>query len=156
MKIGDKVPAFEVQSFHANSINTLHSNDLLGKYWVLYFYPKDSTPGCTTEGNDFNQLYDQFLANNCDVFGVSRDGLKSHEKFSCKQGFRFPLIADEDEVLCQIFDVIKPKKMYGKEFIGIERSTFIIDKAGQLKHEFRKVKVKDHAKEVLSLIKADN
>lgn len=149
MKVGQKVPDFEGQS----SVGVIRSQELLGKSWVLYFYPKDSTPGCTTEGIDFNALYDEFLANNCEVIGVSRDNLKSHDKFICKHGFRFPLIADEDENICKLFDVIKPKKLYGKEYIGIERSTFIIDEEGKLQHEFRKVKVKGHAEAVLSLIK---
>lgn len=149
MKVGQKVPDFEGQS----SVGVIRSQALLGKSWVLYFYPKDSTPGCTTEGIDFNALYDEFLANNCEVIGVSRDSLKSHDKFICKHGFRFPLIADEDENICKLFDVIKPKKLYGKEYIGIERSTFIIDEEGKLQHEFRKVKVKGHAEAVLSLIK---
>ncbi len=149
MEIGQAIPDFTAQS----SAGSISPQQLLGKRWVLYFYPKDNTPGCTTEGIDFNALYDEFLSHNCALIGVSRDSLKSHDKFICKHAFRFPLISDEDETVCNIFDVIKPKKLYGKEYIGIERSTFIIDEQGKLQHEFRKVKVKGHAEAVLSLIK---
>lgn len=152
MEIGKKVPDFTAES----SAGTIKSKDLLGKRWVLYFYPKDNTPGCTTEGIEFNAHYDEFLANNCEVIGVSRDSLKSHDKFICKYEFKFPLIADEDESVCKLFDVIKPKKLYGKEYVGIERSTFIIDEKGKLAHEFRKVKVKGHVEAVLDLVKQAN
>ena len=128
--------------------------DLRGKNVVLYFYPKDSTPGCTTEGQDFRDRYAKFKRANTVIFGVSRDSLKSHENFKTKQSFPFELISDPDEKLCKQFDVIKEKKLYGKTFMGIERSTFLIDKDGKLRGEWRKVKVKGHADEVLEAAKA--
>ncbi len=149
MEVGQKIPEFEGQS----STGVISSQALIGKRWVLYFYPKDNTPGCTTEGIDFNNLYDEFQRNNCEVIGISRDSLKSHDKFICKYEFKFPLISDEDETICKLFDVIKPKKLYGKEYVGIVRSTFIIDEKGVLQHAFRKVKVKEHAATVLELVK---
>ena len=102
---------------------------------VIYFYPKDSTPGCTTEGQDFRDQHAAFQAANTVVFGVSRDGMKSHENFKCKQAFPFELISDKDEALCQLFDVIKLKRLYGKEYLGIDRSTFLIDAQGVLRRE---------------------
>ncbi|KAA0875127.1 peroxiredoxin [Nitrincola tapanii] len=125
-----------------------------GRHLVIYFYPKDSTPGCTTEGQDFRDLYAEFQALDTDIYGVSRDGLRSHENFRSKQDFPFQLISDADEALCQLFDVIKLKKMYGKESLGIERSTFLIDKEGVLRQEWRKVKVAGHAAEVLEAVKS--
>lgn len=148
--VGKKVPAF---SLPATSDKQLALKDFKGKKLVLYFYPKDSTPGCTTEGNDFKALYSKFLKANCEVLGVSRDSLKRHENFKAKQGFPFELLSDEEEVLCEIFDVIKLKKLYGKEYLGIERSTFIIDESGKLAKEWRKVKVTGHAAEVLEAVK---
>ena len=114
------------------------------------------TPGCTTEGQDFRDYHQQFIAANTVVFGVSRDSLKSHENFCQKQNFPFALISDQDESLCQLFDVIKLKKMYGRESLGVERSTFLIDAEGTLQKEWRKVKVKDHVKEVLEQAQALN
>lgn len=134
--------------------NTVTLSELAGKNVVIYFYPKDSTPGCTTEGQDFRDLYDEFLALDTVIFGVSKDSLKSHENFKAKQNFPFELISDSDEALCQQFDVIKLKKLYGKEYMGIERSTFLIDKQGTLRQEWRKVKVAGHAEEVLSAVKS--
>lgn len=125
-----------------------------GRHLVIYFYPKDSTPGCTTEGQDFRDLYAEFQALDTDIYGVSRDGLRSHENFRSKQDFPFQLISDANEALCQLFDVIKLKKMYGKESLGIERSTFLIDKEGVLRQEWRKVKVAGHAAEVLEAVKS--
>ena len=122
---------------------------LKGQQVVIYFYPKDSTPGCTTEGQDFRDQYPAFQAANTLIFGVSRDGMKSHENFKCKQAFPFELISDKDEALCQLFDVIKLKKLYGKEYLGIERSTFLIDADGVLRHEWRGVKVPGHVEAVL-------
>lgn len=119
---------------------------------ILYFYPKDSTPGCTTEGQDFRDAYAQFQAADTVVFGISRDSLKSHENFKAKQAFPFELLADVDEVACQLFDVIKLKNMYGKQVLGIERSTFLIDKQGILRHEWRKVSVKGHVEAVLTAV----
>lgn len=114
---------------------------LKGKQVVLYFYPKDSTPGCTTEGQGFRDQYAAFQKANTEVFGISRDGLKSHENFKCKQEFPFELISDKDEAVCQLFDVIKLKKLYGKEYMGVDRSTFLIDRDGVLRQEWRGVKV---------------
>ncbi len=128
--------------------------DLRGQNVVLYFYPKDSTPGCTTEGRDFSALHAKFRRQNTVIFGVSRDSLASHEKFRDKQGFKFDLISDPDEKLCKKFDVIHEKTLYGRKFMGVVRSTFLIDAAGKLRQEWRKVKVKGHAEEVLEAAKA--
>ncbi len=133
---------------------TIRLKDLRGRNVVIYFYPKDSTPGCTTEGQDFRDRHAKFKRANTVIFGVSRDSLKSHENFKAKQSFPFELISDPDEKLCKQFDVIKEKKLYGKTFMGIERSTFLIDKDGKLRGEWRKVKVKGHADEVLEAAKA--
>ncbi|WP_022972924.1 peroxiredoxin [Xanthomonas maliensis] len=128
--------------------------DFAGKWLGLYFYPKDSTPGCTTEGLDFNALLPQFRALGAEVLGVSRDSVKSHDNFCAKQGFAFPLISDGDEALCHAFDVIKEKNMYGKQVLGIERSTFLLSPAGQVVQSWRKVKVAGHADAVLAAVKA--
>ena len=127
---------------------------LKGQNVVIYFYPKDSTPGCTTEGQDFRDHHAAFQAANTLVFGVSRDGMKSHENFKCKQAFPFELISDKDEALCQLFDVIKLKKLYGKEYLGVDRSTFLIDKNGVLRQEWRGVKVPGHVEAVLAAAQA--
>jgi len=116
---------------------------------VLYFYSKDSTPGCTTEGQNFRDLHDEFLANDTVIFGISRDTMRRHENFKAKQEFPFELISDESEEICNLFDIIKLKKLYGKEYMGIVRSTFLINKQGILTHEWRNLKVKGHAAEVL-------
>lgn len=121
---------------------------------VLYFYPKDSTPGCTTEGLEFNALLPKFAKLGCDVLGVSRDSVKSHQNFCTKQGFTFQLVSDADEALCKAFDVIKEKNMYGKTVLGIERSSFLIAPGGVLAAEWRKVKVAGHAQAVLDALKA--
>ncbi|WP_045727311.1 peroxiredoxin [Xanthomonas sp. GPE 39] len=126
--------------------------DYAGGWLVLYFYPKDSTPGCTTEGLDFNALLPQFQKAGAVVLGVSRDSVKSHDNFCAKQGFRFPLISDADEALCHAFDVIKEKNMYGRQVLGIERSTFLISPSGQVLHSWRKVKVAGHAQAVLDTL----
>ncbi|MEO1245531.1 MAG: peroxiredoxin [Pseudomonadota bacterium] len=128
--------------------------DLRGQNVVIYFYPKDSTPGCTLEGQDFRDLHTRFRRQKTVILGVSRDSLKSHEKFREKQSFPFDLLSDPDETLCKQFDVIREKKLYGKTFLGVERSTFLIDKTGKLRNEWRKVKVKGHAEEVLEAVKA--
>ena len=138
----------------ATSETTVSLSELKGSNVVIYFYPKDSTPGCTTEGQNFRDLYDQFQAANTVIFGVSRDGMRAHENFKAKQSFPFELISDPDETLCRLFDVIKLKKMYGKEHMGVERSTFLIDAEGILRNEWRKVKVKGHVDEVLEAVKA--
>lgn len=129
---------------------------LKGRQVVIYFYPKDSTPGCITEGQDFRDQHAAFQAANTVIFGVSRDSMKSHENFKCKQAFPFELISDKDEALCQLFDVIKLKKLYGKEYLGIDRSTFLIDAQGVLRQEWRGVKVPGHADEVLAAAQALN
>ena len=128
--------------------------DYAGKWLVLYFYPKDSTPGCTTEGLDFNALLPKFRKLGGEVLGVSRDSVKSHDNFCAKQGFAFPLASDADERLCKAFDVIRPKKLYGREFIGIERSTFLVDPKGLVVQAWRPVKVPGHAQAVLDALKA--
>lgn len=120
-----------------------------GKNIVLYFYPKDSTPGCITEGQDFRDNYQRFLNANTLIYGVSRDSIKSHENFKAKQNFPFELISDSDEKLCNMFNVIQLKKLYGREYMGIVRSTFIIDKNGNILKKWTNVKVKGHALEVL-------
>ena len=127
---------------------------LAGQWVVLYFYPKDSTPGCTTEGIEFNALLPQFTSAGATVFGVSRDSVKSHDNFCGKQGFGFALISDADEALCAAFDVIKLKNMYGKQVRGIERSTFLIAPDGTLAAQWRKVKVAGHAQAVLNQLQA--
>jgi peroxiredoxin Q/BCP len=128
--------------------------DYAGKWLVLYFYPKDSTPGCTTEGIDFNALLPKFRKLGAEILGVSRDSLKSHQNFCEKQGFKFDLVSDPDEKLCKAFDVIKPKKLYGREYVGIERSTFLIDPQGVVRQAWRPVKVPGHAQAVLDALKA--
>lgn len=133
---------------------TIQLKALRGQNVVLYFYPKDSTPGCTTEGRDFSALHAKFRRQKTVILGVSRDSLASHEKFREKQGFQFDLISDPDEMLCRKFDVIQEKTLYGRKFMGVERSTFLIDADGKLRQEWRKVKVKGHADEVLEAVKA--
>lgn len=133
---------------------TFQLSDFKGKKIVLYFYPKDNTPGCTTEGIQFRDLYPQFQQANAEIFGVSRDSIRSHEDFKAKLGMPFELISDPDETLCMMFDVMKMKNMYGKKVRGIERSTFIIDESGKLVKEWRGVKVPGHIDEVLEFVKA--
>ncbi|MFJ7566661.1 peroxiredoxin [Herminiimonas sp. NPDC097707] len=133
---------------------TFQLSDYKGKRIVLYFYPKDNTPGCTTEGIQFRELYSQFQAANAEIFGVSRDSIRSHEGFKEKLALPFELISDPDETLCTMFDVMKMKNMYGKKVRGIERSTFIIDESGKLVKEWRGVKVPGHIDEVLEFVKA--
>lgn len=125
-----------------------------GRYTVLYFYPKDNTSGCTMEGRDFAALYTQFKEAGCEVIGVSRDSIKSHTNFCNKQGFPFALISDGEEALCKAFDVIKLKKLYGRKYMGIERSTFLINPQGVVCAEWRKVKVAGHAQAVLEHLKS--
>ena len=138
----------------ATGVKTVRLKELRGTNVVLYFYPKDSTPGCTTEGRDFSALHAKFKRQNTVIFGVSRDSIKSHEKFKDKQGFKFDLLSDPDEVLCKQFDVIHEKTLYGRKFMGVVRSTFLIDVDGKLRQEWRPVKVKGHAEEVLTAVKA--
>jgi thioredoxin-dependent peroxiredoxin len=133
---------------------TVRLKELRGKNVVLYFYPKDSTPGCTMEGRDFRELHARFRRLNTVVFGISRDSIASHEKFKEKQKFPFELLSDPDEAVCRQFDVIREKTLYGRTFMGVERSTFLIDAAGKLRAEWRKVKVSGHAQEVLKAVKS--
>ncbi len=148
-ELGKPIPDFQVES--TNGPITLSS--LKGKTVVLYFYPKDNTPGCTTEGENFRDLYPEFQQHNCEVFGISRDSVKSHCQFKSKKEFPFELLADSEEHLCQLFDVIKQKNMYGKQVRGIERSTFVINNKSELIAQWRKVKIANHAQEVLDFIK---
>ena len=136
----------------ATSGKTFKLSNFRGKTLVLYFYPKDSTPGCTTQGMQFRDHYGEFQKANCEIFGISRDSLKSHENFKAKFTFPFELLADTEELACTIFGVIKMKNMYGKQVRGIERSTFVIDKNGVLSQEWRGVKVDGHVPEVLQVI----
>ncbi|KGF63149.1 MULTISPECIES: peroxiredoxin [Pseudomonas] len=151
VELDQPVADFQVQ---ATSEQAVTLSGLKGQQVVLYFYPKDSTPGCTTQGQGFRDHHADFLAANTVVFGVSRDGLKSHENFKAKQAFPFELISDKDESLCQLFDVIKLKKLYGKEYLGVDRSTFLIDKDGVLRQEWRGVKVPGHVAAVLEAAQA--
>jgi len=149
--IGAPAPGF---SLPATGDRTMGLADLHGRPVVLYFYPKDSTPGCTQEGLDFQALSAQFAARGAAILGVSRDSVASHEKFRSKQGFSFDLLSDPQETACRAYDVIREKNMYGKTVVGIERSTFLIDAGGVLREAWRKVKVKNHAAAVLARLKA--
>ena len=128
-------------------------SDYAGRWLVLYFYPKDNTPGCTTEGIDFNAVYPKIRKAGGELLGVSRDSVKSHANFCNKHGFAFDLVSDGDEAVCRAFGVIKPKKLYGRDYIGIERSTFLIDPKGRVVQSWRGVKVAGHAEEVLAALK---
>ena len=147
---GKKCPIFKWDS---TSNKTISNKDFLGKNLVIYFYPKDSTPGCTTEGQDFRDNYKTFKKLNTDILGVSRDSVKSHENFKQKQSFPFELLSDPEEIMCKDFDVMKLKSMYGKEYIGVDRSTFLISSEGKIIKEWRSVKVKGHVNEVLDEVK---
>ncbi len=149
--LGKKVTDFSIP---ATGETTFRLADHKGRAVVLYFYPKDNTPGCTVEGTDFRDLHKEFAKRGAIVAGVSRDSMKSHEGFKAKMGFPFPLLSDADEKLCTQFDVIKMKNMYGKKVRGIERSTFLIGPDGKLVQEWRKVKVEGHAAAVLAAVKA--
>jgi peroxiredoxin Q/BCP len=146
LEVGQAVPDF---SANATSDTIYTNTSIQGKNAVIYFYPKDNTPGCTTEGQDFRDAISEFNDCNTVIIGVSRDSMRTHENYKKKHEFPFELISDPDEHFCKIFDVIKLKKLYGKEYMGIERSTFLIDAQGILKQEWRKVKVKEHVKAVL-------
>ncbi len=150
-EIGQPAPDFDTAST-AGGRQTL--GDLKGRKLVLYFYPKDNTTGCTLEGQNFRDLHGQFEAANAVVLGVSRESIRSHDNFRAKQGFPFHLLSDPDETLCKAYDVMKQKSMYGRQYMGVERSTFLIDEQGVLRREWRKVKVKGHAKEVLEAVRA--
>lgn len=135
--------------FDSTSDDLKHFNDLNGKSLIVYFYPKDNTPGCTQQANDFKQAYTKLQAMNIEVIGVSRDSIRSHHNFINKYDLPFPLISDTDEIVCRTFDVIKLKKLYGREYLGIERSTFIINSDGKVQHEWRNVRAKGHVERVL-------
>ena len=147
----ERAPAF---SAPATGDKKLALSDFAGRTLVLYFYPRDNTPGCTQEGEAFRDLYDQFQAAGADIVGVSRDSLRKHENFRAKYDFPFDLISDADEKLCNAFGVLKEKNMYGRKHIGIERSTFVIDGGGVIRQVWRGVKVADHADEVLTAVRA--
>ena len=149
LQLNQVVPNFKCNATNDNQISI---KDLRGKKVVLYFYPKDNTPGCTTESIEFNGLLKEFSKMNTLIFGISRDNLASHEKFKQKYDFSFELISDEDESVCNLFGVIKEKNLYGRKYLGIERSTFLIDEKGKLIAEWRKVKAKGHAQSILDHI----
>ena len=151
VNIGEKVADFSVP---ATGDKSLSLSDFKDKNLVVYFYPKDNTPGCTLEGQDFRDHYPAFQAANTEILGVSRDSVSSHERFREKQNFPFDLLADEDEALCRLFDVIHEKNMYGRKVMGVVRSTFLIDGDGVLRAEWRKVRVKGHVEAVLEAAQA--
>jgi peroxiredoxin Q/BCP len=150
VKPGDKSPDLPLV---LGSGKTARLSDYRGKWLVLYFYPKDSTPGCTTEGLEFNALLTRFRRAGAEILGVSKDSVKSHANFRAKQGFRFDLVSDADEALCKAFDVIREKSLYGRKFLGIERSTFLIDPDGRVAAEWRKVRVAGHAEAVYDALR---
>jgi thioredoxin-dependent peroxiredoxin len=149
--LNQPVSEFELPS---TGSKTFKLSEHLGKTLIIYFYPKDSTPGCTSQGQQFRDAYSEFQAAGAEIFGISRDSIKSHENFKAKFTFPFDLLSDTEEIACNIFGVMKMKNMYGKQVRGIERSTFIVDKKGVLVHEWRGVKVDGHAKEVLNFIQS--
>ena len=150
MNLNNKVPNFELEGTNNLSFNLAN---FIGKYIVIYFYPKDSTPGCTNEGIDFKENISKFKKLNAEIFGVSRDTIKSHENFKAKYNFPFELLSDSEEIACNLFGVIKMKNMYGKKIRGIERSTFLISPEGNLINEWRGVKVNGHIEEILEVLK---
>ena len=152
MDIGDRIPDLPLA---LSSGKHASLGDYAGNWLVLYFYPKDSTPGCTTEGLDFNALLPKFKRAGAQVLGVSRDSLKSHQNFCSKQGFKFDLVSDGDEAVCNAFGVIQPKKLYGRDYVGIVRSTFLIDPDGVIRQKWQPVKVAGHAQAVLDALKAE-
>lgn len=153
VEVGKKVSAFRLL---ATGEQTISLSGMKGKNIVLYFYPKDNTPGCTQEGQDFRDNIAKFKRQNCIILGISRDTVRTHENFKAKHKFPFDLLSDTEEELCTLFDVIKLKNMYGKKLLGIERSTFLINDKGILKQEWRKVKVGGHVDEVLAVLKSLN
>jgi thioredoxin-dependent peroxiredoxin len=151
MKIGSKIPKLKLPATGGKDIDLA---DYKGKVLIVYFYPKDNTPGCTQEGIDFRDLYKDFVKAGAEIVGISRDSVRSHENFAAKYKFPFPLLSDGDEAACKAFDTIKEKSLYGRKYMGVDRSTFLFDDAGVLRHEWRSVKVKEHAAEVLEAVKA--
>ena len=150
IEIGKKAPQFTLEGTNG----TWSLKDGLGGALVIYFYPRDNTSGCTQEGADFAALHDQFKKARTLILGISPDSVASHEKFKKKMSFPFNLLSDPEQKVCQLYDVIREKSMYGRKYMGVERSTFLIDPQGVLRHEWRKVKVKDHAAAVLAAVKA--
>lgn len=150
LEIGAQVPAFSTETQHG----PLDSKDLIGTAFVLYFYPRDSTPGCTNEAKDFQENLPEFEKLGVKIIGASRDSIKSHERFAERQELSFPLISDPDEVVCNLFDVMKDKNMYGRQVRGIERSTFLFNAKGELVQEWRKVRVPGHVDAVLEAARA--
>ena len=146
---GKKCPIFMAD---ATSDKTISNETFHYQNFVIYFYPKDSTPGCTTEGQEFRDSYDKFKKLNTEILGVSRESIKSHENFKSKQNFPFELLSDPDEKVCKAFDVMKLKSIYGREYMGVDRSTFIVDTKGKIVKEWRGVKVKGHVAEVLDAV----
>ena len=151
--LGKSVPDFELPATGGRSFRL---SGVRGRPLVLYFYPRDNTPGCTAEGQQFRDLHEAFAAAGCAVYGISRDSIKSHENFKAKMEFPFELLSDADETACKVFGVIKMKNMYGKKVRGIERSTFVIDAGGILRREWRGVKVPGHTREVLEFVQTLN
>ena len=151
VKVGNKIPKL---SGETNGGGKIKLADYAGKYVVVYFYPKDNTTGCTREAGDFRDLYTKFKRRGAAIVGVSRDSARSHSGFKEKLGLPFPLVADTDETWCKAFDVIRQKKLYGREYLGVDRSTFLIDPEGKLTQEWRGVKVPGHAQAVLDAIPA--
>lgn len=146
IKTGSRVPEF---SLPTTGGGTWSLKDAAGRKLVIYFYPRDMTSGCTREAQDFRDLYGAFRKAGIEVVGVSRDSVASHDKFAARETLPFPLLADTDERVCRLFDVIKPKSLYGRKYLGVERSTFLVDGAGKLRQEWRRVKVPGHAEAVL-------
>jgi peroxiredoxin Q/BCP len=151
VSVGKRVNNFTLP---ATGEQNLSLSDYTGRKLIVYFYPKDNTPGCTREGQEFRDSYPQFEAAGADILGVSRDSVKSHDNYRNKHGFPFHLLSDKDELLCKQFDVIKEKKLYGRTYMGIERSTFLIDAEGVLRQEWRKVRVPGHVEAVLDALKS--
>lgn len=149
--VGKKVTDFRLAATGGKDVAL---SDFAGKKLVVYFYPKDNTPGCTQEGQDFRDLYDEFRKNGTEIVGISRDSIRSHESFREKYGFNFPLLSDAKEEACRLFDVIQEKNMYGRKVMGVQRSTFLLDGKGVLRREWRGVTVKGHATEVLETAKS--
>jgi len=151
VSVGKRVENFTIP---ATGDQSLSLNDFKGRHLIIYFYPKDNTPGCTREGQDFRDLYPKFTAAGADILGVSRDSVRIHENFRKKHEFPFHLLSDNEEKLCDLFDVIHEKKLYGRTYMGIERSTFLIDPEGVLQQEWRKLRVPGHAQAVLEALEA--
>lgn len=150
VKPGDKIPDLSLPASGGQQVSL---RSFKGKTLVVYFYPKDNTPGCTQEGQDFRDLYAQFKKAGAEILGVSRDSVKAHDNFIAKHEFPFALLSDGDEAMCKAFDVIQEKTLYGRKYLGIERSTFLFDGKGVLRREWRGVKVKNHAAEVLEALR---